>query len=190
MVGILTDAPGQDDGGVRVFEWRLGMSMSNQTISDGKLVSLTYSIADATGSILEQTDLPVTYLHGGQTELIGGMDAAIRGKSVGDEIEMRLEADQGFGPHDPTLTFTDDLENVPPEFRFVGAEVQMQSDTGEVKSFLVTRIEDGKLTVDGNHPLAGKSLRVHVRIHEVRDPTHAELIAELGAGNLPGGSLH
>ncbi|WP_295401962.1 peptidylprolyl isomerase [uncultured Thiocystis sp.] len=166
------------------------MSMSDQTIDDGKLVSLTYRIVDAAGAILEQTDLPVTYIQGGQTELIGGMDAAIRGKSVGDEVELRLGPDQGFGPHDPSLTFTDDLENVPPEFRFVGAEVQMQSDTGEVKSFYVTRIEDGKLTVDGNHPLAGKLLLVHVRIHEVRDPTHAELSAELGVCNLPGGSLH
>lgn len=166
------------------------MSMADQTIRDGKLVSLTYSIADVTGSILEQADLPVTYIHGGQTELVGGMDAAISGKCAGDEVEMRLDPEQGFGPHDPNLTFTDDLENVPPEFRFVGAEVQMQNETGDVKAFYVTRIEDGKLTVDGNHPLAGKSLVVHVRIHEVRDPTHAELSAELGVGNLPGGSLH
>jgi FKBP-type peptidyl-prolyl cis-trans isomerase SlyD len=162
----------------------------DQSIRDGKLVALTYSIAGTDGSILEQTDLPVTYLHGGQSELIGGLDSAISGKCAGDEVEMRLGPDDGFGPHDPQLTFTDDLENVPPEFRFVGAEVQMQNESGDIKSFYVTCIEDGRLTVDGNHPLAGKSLVVHVRIQEVRDPTHAELSAELGACRLPGGSLH
>ncbi|MBA1329906.1 peptidylprolyl isomerase, partial [Candidatus Endoriftia persephone str. Guaymas] len=74
----------------------------------------------------------------------------------------------------PTLTFTDDLENVPPEFRKLGAEVQMQNSEGETKSFFVTKIEDGKLTVDGNHPLAGKRLLVKVKILEVRDATRED----------------
>jgi FKBP-type peptidyl-prolyl cis-trans isomerase SlyD len=56
---------------------------------------------------------------------------------------------------------------------------------------LTYRIEDGKLTVDGNHPLAGKTLRVPVRVQEVRDPTYDELTADLGAGcALPYGGLH
>jgi FKBP-type peptidyl-prolyl cis-trans isomerase SlyD len=165
--------------------------MSDPLIRAGKLVALTYRIEDGQGTILEQTDIPVSYIHGGQTELIGGMDAAVDGRCAGDEVELVLGPDQGFGPRDPNLTFTDVLENVPPEFRFVGAQVQMENEAGETRQFHVTRIEDGKLTVDGNHPLAGKTLRVHVRIEEVRDPTHAELTADLGGGAmLPGGSLH
>jgi len=149
--------------------------MSEQIITDGKYVSLTYSIVDEHGSVLEQTDLPVGYIHGGHTELIGGMDHAISGKRAGDKIELVLAPDEGFGPHDPDLTFTDDIDNVPPQFRYVGAEVPMQNESGEVKTFYVTCIENGRLTVDGNHPLAGKALRVHVRIQEVRDPTREEL---------------
>jgi len=164
--------------------------MSPQRIKPGKYVSLTYSITDASGNILEQTDLPVGYIHGGNTELIGGMDQAIFGKSAGDRVELSLAPDQGFGPHDPDLTFTDDLENVPPEFRFVGAEVPMQAESGEVKTFVVTRVGEGTLTVDGNHPLAGKSLKVHVRIEEVRDPTADEIATDGGACALPGGMLH
>jgi FKBP-type peptidyl-prolyl cis-trans isomerase SlyD len=165
--------------------------MPDELISAGKLVALTYRIEDGQGNILEQTDIPVSYIHGGQTELIGGMDSAIDGRRVGDAIELTLRPDQGFGPRDPALTFTDDLENVPPEFRFVGAEVQMENELGETRQFHVTQIADGKLTVDGNHPLAGKTLRVYVRINEIRDPTHAELTADLGgAGLLPGGGLH
>ena len=165
--------------------------MPDQLISAGKLVALTYRIEDGQGNVLEQTDIPVSYIHGGQTELIGGMDAAVDGRRAGDAVELILGPDQGFGRHDPDLIFTDDLENVPPEFRFVGAEVQMENEAGETRQFHVTRIDDGKLTLDGNHPLAGKTLRVHVRIDEVREPTHAELTADLGGGGmLPGGGLH
>jgi len=149
--------------------------MSDQTVIEGKLVSLTYSIRDEQGNILEQNDLPVSYIHGGGTELIGGMDQAVAGRRAGDSVEMTLSPEEGFGPHDPSLTFTDDIENVPPQFRTLGAEVAMQSESGEVKTFYVTRIEHGRLTVDGNHPLAGKTLKVLVSIHEVRDPTPYEL---------------
>ena len=148
--------------------------MSEQVVSDGKYVSLTYSIVDEQGAVLEQTDLPVGYVHGGQTELIGGLDRAVAGKRAGDRVDIELSADE-FGPHDPDLTFTDDIDNVPPQFRHIGAEVPMQSENGEVRTFYVTGIDNGRLTVDGNHPFAGRPLRVHVRIHEVRDPTHEEL---------------
>jgi FKBP-type peptidyl-prolyl cis-trans isomerase SlyD len=138
-------------------------------------VSITYSMGDEAGNVVEQSDLPVSYIHGGSTELIGGMDQALAGKRVGDAVELHLPPEAGFGPHDSDLTFTDDLANVPPQFRRIGAEVQMQNDAGEVKSFYVTRIEGGRLTIDGNHPLAGKALRVTVTVREVRDPTPAEL---------------
>jgi len=149
--------------------------MSAQVIKPGKFVSLTYSIADKDGILLEQNDIPVSYVHGGDTELIGGMDRAVAGKAAGDSIEMTVSPEDGFGPHDPSLTFVDDIENVPPQFRRVGAEVQMQNEAGEAKIFQVTRMEDGKLTVDGNHPLAGKTLIVRVKILEVRDATMEDM---------------
>jgi FKBP-type peptidyl-prolyl cis-trans isomerase SlyD len=163
--------------------------MANQAIRKGKLVSLVYSICDESGRVLEQSDLPVTYIHGGHNELIGGMDQAVSGKCAGESVELELARDQGFGPHDPDLTFTDDIENVPPQFRHVGAEVQMQNESGDVRTFYVTKIEDGQLTVDGNHPLAGKDLRVKVEIKEVRDPTKQELMQEGITGAAPSG-LH
>jgi FKBP-type peptidyl-prolyl cis-trans isomerase SlyD len=149
--------------------------MSDQLVTDGKYVSLTYSITDDQGNLLEQTDLPVGYIHGGHTELVGGMDRAVAGKQAGDRVELSVDPEDAFGPHYPSLTFTDDIANVPPELRHLGAEVQMQNDAGEVKTFYVTRIEKGRLTVDGNHPMAGKVLHFHIKIHEVRDPTREEL---------------
>ncbi len=158
--------------------------MSKQTIQPGKFVSLTYTISDTEGRVLEQNDIPVNYIYGGDQELIGGMDDAVRGKCAGDLVELTVSPENGFGPHLSELTFTDDLENVPPEFRWVGAEVQMQNEAGDVKSFFVTKIEDGKLTVDGNHPLAGKTLTVRVTIQEVRDPTPADLDPGLGSPTI------
>jgi FKBP-type peptidyl-prolyl cis-trans isomerase SlyD len=148
--------------------------MSQEIIKTGKFVSLTYSICDLEGNVLEQSDLPVNYIHGGETELIGGMDKAVAGKGPGDEVSITVSPKDGFGDHDPNLTFTDHIENVPPQFRQLGAEVQMQNEAGEVKSFFVTKIENDKLTVDGNHPLAGKMLKVNVKILEVRDATHED----------------
>ncbi len=163
--------------------------MSDKAITNGKLVSLTYSISDESGQVLEQSDLPVTYIHGGQNELIGGMDKAVAGKRAGDKVELKVKPDQGFGPHDPDLTFTDAIDNVPPQFRHVGAEVQMQNESGDIKTFYVTKIENDQLTVDGNHPLAGKDLRVKVQIKEVRDPTEQELTQD-GLSHAAPSSLH
>lgn len=143
--------------------------MSDDVVSDGKFVSITYTLDDPSGQLIEQHDLPVGYIHGGEAQLLGGMDQAIAGHRAGEVVELTIPADQAFGPRDDNLIFTDDLDNVPAEFRHIGAEVLMQSDRGESRTFYVTRIEGSKLTVDGNHPLAGRDLKVTVRIHEVRD---------------------
>lgn len=158
--------------------------MAREVIKTGKYVSLTYTIADWEGNLLEQNDIPVNYVHGGETELIGGMDRAVVGKGPGDRVEMLVLPEDGFGPHDPDLTFTDDLANVPPQFRHLGAEVQMQNEAGETQTFYVTKIEDEKLTVDGNHPLAGKTLKVQVKILEVRDATIEDVNPAAGSCSL------
>ena len=90
-----------------------------------------------------------------------------RVRTVGNTIfRLRLERDQHSAalPHQPFIL----------QFRQIGAEVQMQNEEGEAKSFFVTAIKDGKVTVDGNHPLAGKHLNVHVTILEVRNALPGE----------------
>lgn len=151
------------------------MKYNIETIQPGKFIALTYTIYDKEGNTLEHNDLPVGYVYGGPQTLIGGMEEAVLGKKVGDAVEIFVPPERGFGPYDPNLTFTDELDNVPEEFRYVGAEVHMQNDEGDTKRFFVTRIAGGFLTIDGNHPMAGKSLRVRVKILEVRDATQADL---------------
>ncbi|MCB1802882.1 MAG: FKBP-type peptidyl-prolyl cis-trans isomerase [Gammaproteobacteria bacterium] len=161
--------------------------MSDEPISPGKYVALTYSIVDEYENLLEQHDLPVGFVYGSDTVLIGGMDEAVLGKRVGDRVEIHLAPEQGFGDHDPSLTFTDTIDNVPEQFRHIGAEVQMQNEQGETRSFHVTRIEHGELTIDGNHPLAGKHLTVRALITEVRDSQPGEeQVSGIHAVPVPG----
>ncbi|MDQ1363118.1 MAG: FKBP-type peptidyl-prolyl cis-trans isomerase SlyD [Pseudomonadota bacterium] len=150
--------------------------MSDQRIRRNKVVQFTYSIADDQGNIVEQVDLPVNYVHGASSiGLIESVESALEGSRVGDKIEVSVPPADGFGEHDPDLTFTDDLDNVPPQFRQIGAQVEMANAEGETKTFIVTRIENGKLTVDGNHPLAGKTARFTINILSIRDATADEI---------------
>jgi len=148
--------------------------MSEPLVEKHKVVAITYSILDESGAILEQSDIPVYYVHGGPNDMFPDVEEALDGCSLGESVEVVLEPEQAFGYHDPNMTFTDDLENVPPQFHHVGAEVQMQNDRGETRSFFVSKIEDGKLTVDGNHPFAGKTLTYAVTVADIRDASEEE----------------
>ncbi len=149
--------------------------MSDAVVGKQKVVSITYSIVSDSGEVLEQSDIPVSYAHGGVNQMFPDVEAALEGRAVGDSIQVVLPPEKAFGEHDPSLTFVDDVDNVPPEFRHVGAEVEMRNDQGETRSFLVSKIEEGKLTVDGNHPFAGKTLTYAVTINDIRDATDEEM---------------
>jgi len=156
------------------------------TIKRDKFVSLTYTITDENNEILERIDMPVNYVHGRESQVIEKIEQALEGCEQGDEISVELSPEEGFGEHQPELTFTDDIDNVPHEFRHIGAEVEFQNDKGESRMFRVSKIEDGKLTVDGNHPFAGKVITYNIKINTVRDATPDEIAN--GAAQMP--SLH
>jgi FKBP-type peptidyl-prolyl cis-trans isomerase SlyD len=157
-----------------------------ETIKRDKFVSLTYSITDENNEILERIDMPVNYVHGRDRQVIDKIETALEGHQAGDEVSIELSPEEGFGEHQSELTFTDDINNVPPEFRHVGAEVEFQNDKGESRMFRVSKIKDGKLTVDGNHPFAGKAITYNIRVDTVRDATPDEITN--GAMQAP--SLH
>ncbi|MDA8755988.1 peptidylprolyl isomerase [Candidatus Thioglobus sp.] len=150
--------------------------MSN-TITTNKFVELTYRIIDQTnGEVIEQVEEPLGYVQGDNTLLFNQVTKELEGKSVGDEVEILLKAEDAFGPKLEELIFTDEINNVPVEYRFIGAAVTMQNDKGGTKDFIVSSIEDGKLTIDGNHPLAGKDIIFYVEVLSVRDATADEII--------------
>jgi len=149
--------------------------MTEQFVGRNKVVTFTYTIMEEGGEILEQSDLPINYVHGGRHDLFEKIEQELEGCVENDVVQVKLTPEEGFGPHDPDLTYTDDLENVPAEFRRVGAEVEMMNDQGDSRKFKVTRIEDGKLTVDGNHPMAGKHIIFNIKVVGIRDATPDEV---------------
>jgi FKBP-type peptidyl-prolyl cis-trans isomerase SlyD len=160
--------------------------MPESRVEPLKVVYITYRILDHLGQILDQVDLPVGYIHGGRSDLFPQIERELAGCEVGDTVDVTLTPDEAFGRHQPGLTFTDAIENVPPEYRRVGAEASFQSDRGETMTMTVTRVQDGKVILDGNHPLAGKTITFRVTVTDIRDATPEEIARGVPEGtSLP-----
>jgi FKBP-type peptidyl-prolyl cis-trans isomerase SlyD len=144
-------------------------------ITQNKVVDITYLIKDESGTAIEQNDVPVSYLHGVQGDMLPALEQALDGKQVGDSIEVELSPSESFGEHDPNLTFTDNIDNVPQEYRQIGAQAQFQNENGESKTFVVSKIEGGQITLDGNHPFAGKTVTFVVNVKAIYDASEQEL---------------
>ncbi len=158
----------------------------SETIQDGKLVELTYQVRDGrSGHVLTCDEFPLGYVHGHNEILAPSVHQALEGKSPGDVIEVPIDGNRIFGPRDESLVFTDDIENVPEEYRKVGTSILMENDKGQARSFLVTRVDDETLTVDGNNPLCGREVVFRLEILTVRDATDAEMKAGGAVGAAP-----
>jgi len=149
-----------------------------ETIQDGKFVELRYKVTDKkSGHVLTMVEFPLGYVHGYNEILAPSVHEELEGKSAGDVIEVPIDGNQIFGPRDESLVFTDHIENVPQEYRQVGTSILMENDKGQTRSFLVTRIDDKKLTVDGNNPLCGREVVFTLEILSVREATDEEVKA-------------
>ena len=147
----------------------------SQTIQDGKFVELTYKVTDKkTRHVLTRVEFPLGYVHGHNEILAPSVHTALEGKSVGDVIEVPIDGNQIFGPRDESLVFSDLIENVPEEYRQIGTSILMESNKGQTRSFIVTSMDDEKLTVDGNNPLCGRGVVFTLEILTVRDATDDE----------------
>lgn len=155
-----------------------------QTIQDGKLVELTYTITDdKSGQVLTSVEFPLGYVHGHNEILAPAVHAELEGKSVGDVIAVPIDCNELYPPRDESLVITDLIENVPEEYQEVGTTIIMESDTGLTKNFIVTRIDDKSITIDGNNPLCGRQVTFNLDIISVRDATREEM--EEGGPALP-----
>ena len=157
----------------------------SEVIQAGKFVELTYRVTDRkTGHVLTRVEFPLGYVHGHNEILAPAVHMQLEGKAAGDVIEVTINGNDIFGPRDESLVFSDALENVPEEYRQVGTSILMENDQGQTRSFLVTRLDDETLTVDGNNPLCGRQVVFRLEILAVRDATDEEMKAggPIGAG--------
>ena len=107
------------------------------------------------------------------------------GRCAGDVIEVPIDGNRIFGPRDESLVFTDRLENVPDEYRQIGLSILVENDRGQTRSFIVTRMDDETLTVDGNNPLCGREVVFRLEVLTVRDATDDEMKAGGAIGAAP-----
>ena len=155
-------------------------------IHDGMFVELTYKVTDRkSGHVLTCVEFPLGYVHGHNEILAPSVHKALEGKSVGDVIEVPIDGNRIFGPRDESLVFSDRIENVPEEYRRVGTSILMENDKGQTRSFIVTRITDETLTVDGNNPLCGREVVFRLEVLTVRDATDDEMKAGGATGVAP-----
>ncbi len=157
-------------------------------IAKDTVVSLKYVLTDAAGTLLEKTEEPISYLHGGYDGIFPPVEECLQGKDVGEHCVVEMEPDEAFGEYDH------DLVRVEPRSLFPGnVEVGMQFEGGaegaddeDYLLYTVVEVTDSEVTVDGNHPLAGKKLKFDCTVTGVRQAT-AE---EIGHGHVHGEGGH
>ena len=145
-------------------------------IADQKVVSLNFTVKDGEEQIIDSSEggAPLVYLHG-QKNIIPGLEAALEGKATGDEFDVTIEPAEAYGD------YNEEILQVMPKEAFQGVETiepgmvfTAQTQNGPVQ-LAVTKIEGEEVTVDPNHPLAGKTLNFTGSVIEVRDATEEEL---------------
>lgn len=151
--------------------------MSDEIIGNGMAVYITYSVLDEDGQVRGQQDMPTGYVHGCGSGLFAPVERALEGKRAGDSVEAQVPPEEGFGAHDPNLVIEDDIDNVPPTIRYIGAEAELENESGHRLTFRVTHISDGKITLDGNPPMAGRIATVAATVISVRRATTEEIRA-------------
>jgi len=146
-------------------------------IEKNAVVTLTYALNDASGALIEQANEPINYLHGGYDGIFPAVEEVLHGKNVGEKFTVSMTPDEAFGEYEH------DLVRVEPRDMFPGeVEVGMQFEGGaegdddeDFMLYTVTEVTDKEVTVDGNHPLAGKTIKFDGVITAVRAATQEEL---------------
>lgn len=153
-------------------------------ITKNHVVTLRYQLAAADGSVLDDGPEPLVYLHGGYDGIFLKIEEALEGKGVGDKLELALEPEDAFGDYDAELIkveprdlFEDGID--------VGSQVEAEDDD---ILYTVTDITEGKVVLDGNHPLAGIALVFHITVADVRAASHDEIAH--GHAHAPGHHQH
>lgn len=157
-------------------------------IVKNSVVTLNYTVRDPDGNVIDDGHHPLVYLHGGYDGIFPALEEALHGRKVGEKLELKLQPEEAFGDYDEELVLVEDAKLFPENIE-VGMSFERVTDDGEEEVlYRITDIADGKVVVDGNHPLAGVALVFDVTVAEVR-PASAEEIAH-GHVHGPGDHHH
>jgi FKBP-type peptidyl-prolyl cis-trans isomerase SlyD len=143
-------------------------------IAKDTVVTLHYRVADANGRLIEQSKTPMVYLHGGYENTLPKIEQALDGQETGHEVTLDLQPEDAFGQRDESLVRVIPRSEFPPGVK-VGGQLEGRTDDGQPRVFHVMKIKGPEVHLDGNHPLAGKALKFHLKVTGVRAASAEEI---------------
>jgi FKBP-type peptidyl-prolyl cis-trans isomerase SlyD len=144
------------------------------------VVALTWTLKDTLGEVLDVLDDPVEFLVGGD-DLLKKIEEALQGHEPGATLDLALEPEQAFGDFNDQLLFLEPRALFPPDLQegltFEGSSLPAGCNPNAPRDALytVTDIYPDHVVLDGNHPLAGIALRLHLKVEAVREATEEEI---------------
>lgn len=141
------------------------------TIENGSTVHLEYTLKDEAGTVLDSNKgrPPLTYTQG-QGRIIPGLERALNGMHSGEEKQITVRPEDGYGPVDPTAIAEVPKETLPADALTVGTQLLARGRSGQTMVVRVKEIKDATVIIDFNHPLAGKTLYFDVKVLTVEHP--------------------
>ena len=142
------------------------------------VVALTWTLKDTLGEELDVLAEPVEFLVGGD-DLLARIEEALQGHEAGDRLDLHLEPEDAFGDYDEQLVFLEPRERFPEQLEegmtFEGLPAGSNEQAPRDLLYTVTEIYPEHVVLDGNHPLAGIALRLHLKVEAVREATEEEI---------------
>lgn len=144
-------------------------------IEKNRVVSIDYTLKDDAGQQIDSSDgEALNYLHG-NGNLIPGLEKQLEGKKQGDKLHCVIAPEDAYGMRDEEMVFSV-TKNDFAESEKIELGMQFHAPhEGGVSVVTVTAIDGDKITLDANHPLAGKTLHFDVSVKEIREATPEEL---------------
>jgi FKBP-type peptidyl-prolyl cis-trans isomerase SlyD len=140
-------------------------------IDDGYVVEIDYTLRGDDGEVIDTSegDEPLTYLHG-VGQIVPGLEKALLGKVVGDAVKATVSAEEGYGTWDAQQVMTVHRKRLPPDAEpAAGMQLAGMGPAGEPILLHIVKVEGDMVTLDANHPLAGKTLHFDVQVRTIRD---------------------
>ena len=138
-------------------------------IKKGSEVTFHYELRNEKGEVIDSTfgGEPVHYIHG-DGEIILGLEEFLEGEEPGFEAKVTIEADKGYGAKRDDLVVYASPENFDDNVEIqVGEVVETEDPDGNLIQFRIVKIDEDKVYLDGNHPLADQTLEYKVEVVEV-----------------------
>lgn len=138
------------------------------TVSKGKVISLEYTVRLDDSQVVDTNvgKAPLTYTQGAH-QIIRGVETAVEGMAVGEAKHVIVTPADGYGARDLIAIHEVPKKNVPKDIK-VGMQLHGKDSGGHVVRPIVKEIKDDTVLLDFNHPLAGKTIFLDVKVVDVR----------------------